>query len=52
MNSGTVGIGNLGNPVPLYPSLATELVGIKTGITTDKLSFDDFLSEIAYTEKG
>lgn len=48
---GPIGIGNLGNAVPVFPQLAADLAVIKTNITTDKLNFDDFLSDIAFTEK-
>ena len=47
-----VGMGNLGNPVPLYATLSSNLGTIKAGIVSDKTSFQDFLSQIAYTEKG
>ena len=48
---GPVGIGNLGNAVPTFPQLAADLTVIKSNITTDKLDFDSFLSDIAFTEK-
>lgn len=47
-----VGMGNLGNAVPLFPALSTKLTTIKAGIETDKANFDDFLSDLAFSEKG
>ena len=49
--AGPIGVGNIGIDVPTHPGIISGLGAQKTLITLDKLTFDDFLSEIAFTEK-
>ena len=49
--AGPIGMGNLGLPVPTYPALISSLGAHKALWTADKATFDDFLSEVSFTEK-
>jgi hypothetical protein len=61
--AGPVGVGNLGNPVPIFPALATDLGALKIEITAvqnalaaDKTKYVDtaatnVVSQIAFTER-
>jgi hypothetical protein len=54
--AGPVGMGNLGNPVPTYPQLITDLTALKADVVADKSSYIDtpnsnIVSQIAFTER-